>query len=98
MKTILFAGLISLAAFPALAEKNPQPKPSGIVIHVFGPQMLTISAAQDKSGTASTSQAPGASPESISLGQAMHEMFVTGDPAQDGKPHFPRGRAASDHP
>lgn len=100
LKKLMLAGLASLIALPALADKNPQPKASGIVIHLFGPEMITSSGttAKPPAAAATAADTAPATPPAPSLGQVMHEMFVTGDPAQDSTPHFPRGRAASNRP
>ena len=73
------------AANPQSAEKNA------------GAQaMPPAGAALDKSsgngsnnGSADVSRDDRGEP---SLGQVLHQMFVTGDPAQDSQPHFAAGR------
>lgn len=117
MKLILCTALVGLIALPAMAEKNPQPKPSGITIHLFGPELITTSNSSANPSSPAAPSLPNAvknsggfaqSPASPSqpqpaattysepsLGQVLHEMFVTGDPAQDGKPSFSKGRQAS---
>lgn len=98
MRIVAFACLASLITLPAMADRTPQPKPSGITIHLFGPDLVTT----DNSPTSTSSngsQAAAGSPQAAqpepTMSQVLHEMFVTGDPAQDGKPQFPRGKQAS---
>lgn len=100
MKAIVVACLASLIALPALA-RDPQPKPSNITIHLFGPDLITQTNASgtsstgqnaDGSGTGNASSEPQPEP---TLHQVLHEMFVTGDPEQDKKPHFPPLKGAS---
>lgn len=107
MKTATLACLASLIALPAMADRNPQPKPSGITIHLFGPNLITTSnpsSDSSASGEAASGQGAGqsatingtsaAQPEPT-MSEVLHEMFVTGDPADKGKAQFPRGKAAS---
>ncbi len=106
MKILPAALLASLAAFPAMARQDPSPKPSGIVIHLFGsdsgsssqPSPSTPSAAtNDKAPQGGEAQSGEATQntQAPTIGQVLHQMFVTGDPAQDSKPHFAQGRNGS---
>ncbi|WP_298215477.1 hypothetical protein [Acidocella sp.] len=102
MNRLPIAFLASLAAFPALARPDPTPPPSGIVVHLFGPDAGVAkpspsapsapNAAAPQGPAASAPQASPATPEP-SIGDILHEMFVTGDPAQEAKPRFAPGRA-----
>jgi hypothetical protein len=107
--------LASLAAFPALARQDPTPKPSGIVIHLFGPGSITSSgtpsapaqqagqgaapdggnsqSVQGASNTQGGSTAAAQAAPSPTMGQVLHQMFVTGDPAQEAQPRFAPGRS-----
>ncbi|MDE2318935.1 MAG: hypothetical protein KGK02_04465 [Rhodospirillales bacterium] len=92
--------LAGLAAFPALARQDPTPPPSGVVIHMFGPNSVT---SQIMSGTTSnptgnttpsgTTTSGQAAPEPT-FGDIFHQMFVTGDPAKN-TPAFPKGRSSN---
>lgn len=109
LKTIMIACLASLIALPAMAKRDPAIKSSGIVIHLFGPTLITTSQSPAGAASAPTGNgaAAGTSPTATredasqpepTLHEVLREMFVTGDPAQDGKPHFARSRAASNKP
>lgn len=127
MKTLTLACLASLIALPAMAERNPPPKPSGVTIHLFGPEFITGTGSAPASssggapatpssgdqgvtmngspaplpaGSASSKSASGdssasgplmppAQPEPT-LSQVLHEMFVTGAPGQNNRPHLSR--------
>jgi hypothetical protein len=99
-----------LTASPALARNEPKPVPSGIVVHLFGPQTVTngpvpspgapagtpgtaaqagVSGGTDSAGTISS----GAAASSPTWGEIAHEMFVTGDPAQENRSALPKGRS-----
>lgn len=104
MKAIVTACLASLIALPALA-RDPQPKPSNVTIHLFGPDLITqtnangsANAGQNNIGPnnagSSASSSSEAQPEPT-LHQVLHEMFVTGDPEQNKEPHFPRLKGMS---
>ncbi|OYV31524.1 MAG: hypothetical protein B7Z81_13635 [Acidocella sp. 20-61-6] len=76
----------------ALAGPQPNPPPSGVVVHLFGQNsvmsnVLPTSAATAlgvPAGTAGSSTgAPAAEP---TLGDIAHQMFVVGDPAHPPKP------------
>lgn len=100
VKIIIIACLASAIALPAMA-RDPKPTDSGVVIHLFGPDFFSM--ANSANGTAEnspstpsiqtsqTSQAETPRP-APSMDQILHQLFVTGDPDQDGKPHFPHGR------
>jgi hypothetical protein len=97
----------ALAAPPALARNEPKLQPSGIVVHLFGPDTVTHepvpssgapAGAAAPAGTAAASgdASSGAAESSPTWGEIAHEMFVTGDPAQENRATLPKGRA-SDH-
>ena len=101
LRTVILACLASLIALPAMAGRDPVLKPSGIVIHLFGPNFMTDS--NSPSGTAPSQPAsgglssanPAANQPEPTMSQVLHQLFVTGDPAQDSTPHFLHGRAAT---
>lgn len=123
MKRIIAAIAAIALAGPALGRPNPTPKPSGIVIHLFGPNSITShvlpSFAASRPTTAPGVPAPGApsttGPQGIgsapyttaasaaagaqptdaspTMGDVLHQMFVTGDPDHPGSSMVP-GRAA----
>ncbi len=96
--------LLGLAAAPAAARPDPSPPPSGEVLHLFGPNSVTshilptspAAAGADNGASAKTGASPAAGTQgqggSMSLGQIAHQMFVTGDPAQEGGAAQPKGR------
>jgi len=103
---ILTAALTLGLAVPAFARPEPVPPPSGIVYHLFGPNSLsshilpnTPQAAPN--GTATGTQANGeaatqpaaSTPSSPNWGDVAHQMFVTGNPAQEGAAALPKGKA-----
>ena len=67
----------------------PTPKPSGIVIHLFGPDSVTTLCSADE-------PRPAGPPPVPSFGAILHQMFVTGDPTQKPGAAFPKGRAADE--
>lgn len=84
---------------PAQADRNPQPPPSGIVIHLFGQNSVLSNilptTAAPSAGTTSTSaptnapaNAPANAPKYVepTTGEIIHQMFVTGDPNNPSKP------------
>ncbi|WP_297492286.1 hypothetical protein [Acidocella sp.] len=82
---------------PAAARPQPTPPPSGIVVHLFGPQSLSSQilpggAAPDSSPEPSSGQSSSES-SGESWGAVAHQMFVVGDPAQEGRAALPKGRA-----
>ena len=101
LKILPTALLACLAACPALARPLPNPPPSGITVHLFGPDSIGSQILPDgasttggakPSGGADVAPASQARPEPT-WGQIAHEMFVTGDPAQEAEPRFATGRA-----
>jgi hypothetical protein len=108
MPRLLTAALaLGLAAAPAYARIEPTPPPSGIVYHLFGPDSITSyilpsgpsaqttpgGAAPASAGTASTGAQPAPASPSPTWGDVAHQMFVTGDPAQEGAAQIPKGKA-----
>ncbi len=105
LAVILAAGL----AVPALARQDPPPPPSGIVIHLFGPDSITSKmlptapvasapAAPVASMAGGTTMAPrpAAAPayQEPSLHDILRQMFVTGDPDQKTGQDLAPGRNA----
>jgi hypothetical protein len=98
---LIMAGCFGLlAAKPAAARQNPTPPPSGIVIHLFGQDSLMSNVLPDMASPAAPmptgnvaapgATAPGAAQSSNdvepTLGDVLHQMFVTGDPNDPPKP------------
>lgn len=73
----------------AEARPLPEPKPSGIVIHLFGPDSVTTQTPAGGGAGKPTSPAP-----DQTFGGILHQMFVTGDPNQKPGAAFAKGRAA----
>jgi len=89
------AALLLASAGIAHASRNPTPPPSGIVVHLFGPQgiMTPILPGEDSShGQALAAGGATASANSLqtsddpNLHDILHQMFVTGDPNDPNKP------------
>jgi hypothetical protein len=76
--------LLFLAAAPlALARQNPEPPPSGEVVHLFGPDSVISHVLPTTPGTGTTATPAGAQPSTYdepAMGDILHQMFVTGDP------------------
>jgi len=97
----LTALMLSLAAAQAFARPQPVPPPSGIVVHLFGPDSLAShilptapgSAPASQTGTAAGSAPAASTTSGPSWGDVAHQMFVTGDPAQEGAAALPKGKA-----
>jgi len=82
-----FVICLTLLAGPAAARQDPEPPPSGIVVHLFGPGSVTSNILP--------APAPGASAPAYvepSGSDILHQMFVTGDPNQPVSAKLPRGR------
>lgn len=105
MRILPAALFASLAAFPALARQDPTPPPSGIVVHLFGQGSITSHILPTNSSNPQAGQPGQAAPQGAgapaqaapepTAGDILHQMFVTGDPAQNGKPNFAPGRGGS---
>jgi hypothetical protein len=107
-RTLVTAFALGLATAPAFARPQPVPPPSGIVYHLFGPDSLSShilpSAPQaapaspagstPANGAATPAASPASTPSGPSWGDVAHQMFVTGDPAQEGAAALPKGKAA----
>ena len=63
----------------AEARPMPEPKPSGIVIHLFG---------------SDSASKPANEASDPNVGTILHRMFVTGDPNQKPGEAFAKGRAS----
>jgi hypothetical protein len=96
-KICVMAALIVLAAMaPAAARESPAPPPSGIVVHLFGPDsvMSNVMPVGQSGAARGAPAAPGAAAapataagyEAPSLGDVLHQMFVTGDPNDPPRP------------
>jgi hypothetical protein len=101
LKVSVLAACVGLLPQMALARLNPSPPPSGVVVHLFGPDsvmdhLIPQSAVPAASGPAGqVSNTAGGSPAAVaqgpayvepSMGDVMHQMFVTGDPNDPPKP------------
>jgi len=76
-------------ATAAQARLEPKPPPSGIVVHLFGPnsvmQSVAPALANAPDGTPPAA-APGGAQAEPSWGNVLHQMFVTGDPESPNQP------------
>ena len=92
MKLHVFCAALAFLTLSRAAEARPmpEPKPSGIVIHLFGPDSATT--APTTSGGTGTKPAHAASDQNV--GAILHQMFVTGDPNQKPGEAFAKGRAS----
>jgi hypothetical protein len=109
LRALVIPAILSLAAAPALA-RDPQPKPSGIVIHLFG-QNSVMSNVLPTGPTPTTAPAPGqpaappgasasasSAPQPVDVepttGEILHQMFITGD----GTPAKPAAGRVAERP
>jgi len=79
------------AASVAQARLQPAPPPSGIVVHLFGPNSVLQNVAPalaDAPGAApaGSSPAPAGGAAGPGWGPVLHQMFVTGDPNAPNQP------------
>lgn len=100
LKFLILSAAVSLGfavASPALADRNPTPPPSGIVIHLFGQNSVMSNvlpttgapvAAHDPAHDAGNGAASPAASTYVepSASDIIHQMFVTGDPNNPSKP------------
>ncbi len=102
---LLCAALVGgIGIGPNAFARDPQPPPSGIVIHLFGrnsvlsnvlstqPAAEANTAPAIADGSAATSPATSQESAGPTTGQILHQMFITGDPNDPPKPAL--GRAA----
>jgi hypothetical protein len=91
LKLHVFCAAIAFLTLSRAAEARPmpEPKPSGIVIHLFGPDSATT-----ESTTGGTGTKPANTPSDQNVGAILHQMFVTGDPNQKPGAAFAKGRAS----
>jgi hypothetical protein len=80
-------------AAPASARPQPVPKPSGIVVHLFGPDSVA-SGMLPTAPPAASGAAPAVQPVAPSGSAILHQMFVTGDPDRPSAPS--KGKSASE--
>jgi hypothetical protein len=91
---LVCAGCFGLAAAePAAAREDPAPPPSGIVVHLFGPNSVmsnVVPVGQTAAAPGASAQPSGAvaapAGEDPTLGNVLHQMFVTGDPNDPPRP------------
>jgi hypothetical protein len=108
LKISILAMVLAVQTQTALASRNPQPPPSGVVVHLFGPDsvlgnMAPAAPAGPVSGVAravptGAAQPPGggaaAHPGDPSMHDILRQMFVTGNPDQKPGAMLATGRAA----
>jgi hypothetical protein len=98
---------LSLAA-PAFARMEPTPPPSGIVVHLFGPDSVTSHILPGAEGSSGADAAKGPAAAGGSSGASggaaadsgnsptwhdiAHQMFVVGDPSQEGAAALAKGK------
>jgi hypothetical protein len=88
LKLHIFCAALAFLTLSRAAEARPtpEPKPSGIVIHLFGPT--------DSTTTGGTGTKPANAASNQNVGAILHQMFVTGDPNQKPGAAFAKGRAS----
>lgn len=85
------------------ARPLPTPPPSGIVVHLFGPNSVTSNilpagnaaaspAGADGAPAGGSMATPGGGYAEPSAGQIFHQMFVTGDPNENPQDKLTTGR------
>jgi hypothetical protein len=101
LRFLCAAAALFATAGAAGARQDPPPKPSGIVVHLFGPNSVSSQFLPAAPGHAAavrgSNQAPanGAAQEP-GFGDILHQMFVTGDPSRTPGQALAKGRAS--HP
>ncbi len=84
IKQVLLAALILTYATRAEAARNTPPPPSGKVIHLFGPGSVLGDIMPTAPGAASPgapgAPAPAQNGQEPTMGDVLHQMFITGDP------------------
>lgn len=107
--SVLATGLLLVCAQAACAHIDPPPPPSGIVVHLFGPNGMTnrilpqSSAARAATGSAPGGVTPNNAANGVSPNNAaaaapdmhdiLHQMFITGDPNVQPGQSIPKGRS-----
>lgn len=89
------AALFCIFAAPAAARVPPPPPPSGVVVHLFGPDSLSshILPAGPGGQAGGPQNSLGGQPYvEPSWGAVAHQIFVTGDPAQEGQAALAKGK------
>ncbi|MDE8348046.1 MAG: hypothetical protein POG74_00990 [Acidocella sp.] len=89
--TPLLAGILLTTGFAAAALAGPQPNPppSGVVVHLFGADSVMSNVLPTSAATAlgaTSSASPGTPAAEPTLGDIAHQMFVVGDPEHPPKP------------
>ena len=73
-------------ATDAQARLQPAPPPSGIVVHLFGPDSVLQSVAPALASAPPAGAAPAGPQAEPTWGNVLHQMFVTGDPDSPNQP------------
>ncbi|MDE8344762.1 MAG: hypothetical protein POH28_01110 [Acidocella sp.] len=90
--TITAACMLLLGATPAVARIDPPPPPSGIIVHLFGPNSVASNILPQptaQKAAADTNAPPQATPD---IHDVLHQMFITGDPNVRPGQSLPKGR------
>jgi len=93
----------------AQARQTPTPPPSGIVVHLFGPESIMSNVLPTGVGSGGGTPASGAAGGGAASAGAgtlpyvepsthdiLHEMFVTGDPDLKPGTNFAKGRTGNE--
>jgi hypothetical protein len=109
LKTRILPIVIAATCWASFAEarQQPAPPPSGIVVHLFGPDSVASNflptggsgnAAQGNKaeGTQAGASAGGAQSTGPTMHGILHEMFVTGDPNMTPGQAFSKGKTGAE--
>ena len=88
---------LTLLATPAVARQMPEPPPSGVVVHLFGPGSVASNILPSLAPSAPAT--PGAAPAVVepSANDVLHQMFITGDPSEPASAKLPKGRPGEEN-
>ena len=84
----------------AQARQTPNPPPSGVVVHLFGPDsvasgILPSGAPAPAAGGTPAPAGGGSGYVEPSTSDILHQMFVTGDPNQQPGQALSKGKSAA---
>ncbi|HQT46473.1 MAG TPA: hypothetical protein PLY97_04545 [Acidocella sp.] len=95
-RLLIFVGA-GLWAGLAFAGPQPKPKPSGIVIHLFGKSSVFSNVLPTTKAAPAPNKSGAPASASLSTSGILHQMFVTGDPDQQPGQSLSKGKTGQQH-